>query len=111
MGLDLNYKTIYFFGISLSAIVLLLTLIGEITKLNFNATVFATIIIILTGLVIWIIDIYFDHKIDEEEASQHWNVWFYSPFKELKDKKRNNLIAFIVIVSLIILFSWLFTYI
>ncbi len=108
--MDINYKTIYLFGISLSAIILLSTLTNKITTLNFGATVFATIAIIVYGLVTWIIDIYLDHKADEEEASQYWDVWFYHPFKEIKDKKRANLIAFIIVVSLIILFSWLFVW-
>ena len=105
--MDINYKKIYFFGISLSAIIIILTLTNKITTLNFGATVFATIAIIVYGLIARIIDIYLEHKTKEEVASQYRDVWFYHPFKEIKNKKMANLIVFVIVVSLIILFSWL----
>lgn len=107
MKLELNYRTVYFFFISISAIILILMLTDNITKLNFKSTVIATILIILSGVATWIYDIYLEHCADEEEASQYWHVWFYPPFKELKDKQRIALIVFVVFVSIVTLFSWL----
>ncbi len=109
MKLDLNYRTVYFFVMSLSAIILVLTLTNTITQLNFKATIVATILIIILGIITWIYDLFLQHKADEEEASQYWNVWFYPPFKELKDKQRKGLTWFIVSVVVILLLSWAFS--
>jgi|SRR3989344_1251789 len=106
--MEINYNNIYLFGISLSAIVLILTLTNMVPTLNFGVTVFATILIIISGLITWISDIYYNHKIEEEKAAQYWEVWNHHPFKRINDKKRVNLIVFIFIMSSTIILSRLF---
>lgn len=109
MKLELNYRTVYFFVMSISALTLILTLTNTITQLNFKATVIATILIIISGIITWIYDLSLQHKADEEEANQYWRVWFYHPFKELKDKQRTGLVWFVVSVIIILLLSWAFS--
>lgn len=107
--MKLNYKNLYWFGISLSAIIFILTLTNKFNGLKQTASIIGNITIILVGAIFLVREERLKIKLKKEKDIDQD---FYSPFIEKIEKEKNIykiifVIVFIICWLVILYFSFI----